>query len=273
MSFTYLFFVVFLGYFTALTLYFVNFEFRKDALLSLAQRVALTTATGHFALFGALLIRSGHFLILTLSESVYLGSLLILLFSFWMERRYQTRFLMLFSLPVVLFLLFFATLLMPQETQAEPYHDPSWLWVHAGLIAGGFAGLLVAASSAVMYLLQSAQLKSKQLGRVFLKLPSLSVLDKLHFTSLSWGVILFSLGILSGLFWAKDIQELGQVMKDPKVTLSFLTCLMYWVVLSLRLGNLRRGQKIAVGTLLALLLLFVTLMSSAYAPSGYHRGL
>ncbi|MGH7198010.1 MAG: hypothetical protein ACREH5_04625, partial [Candidatus Omnitrophota bacterium] len=78
--------------------------------------------------------------------------------------------------------------------------------------------------------------------------------------------------ILSGLAWATEMRELGSVLKDPKVALSFLTCLLYWVILAFRLSALRRGQKIAVGTLLVFALLFVTLLSSTYAPSEFHKG-
>ena len=43
-------------------------------------------------------------------------------------------------------------------------------------------------------------------------------------------------------------------------------------VLSLRFSALRRGKKIAVGTVLVFVLLVGTLMSSYYAPSVFHRG-
>lgn len=147
-----------------------------------------------------------------------------------------------------------------------------WFWIHMGLILSGFTALLVSVFSALMYLLQSAQLKSKKPGWVFLKLPSLNALDRLHFASLSVGVVLFSLGLLSGFLWAREIKGLGEIIKDPKVTLSFLACLMYWIVLSVRLSALRRGQKIAMSTVFIFIFLFITLMSSIYPPSGFHRG-
>ncbi|MBI3315387.1 MAG: hypothetical protein HYZ87_00200, partial [Candidatus Omnitrophica bacterium] len=65
---------------------------------------------------------------------------------------------------------------------------------------------------------------------------------------------------------------LDQVFKDPKVALSFLTGLMYWLILSFRLSALRRGQKIAAGTILIFFLVFITLLSSTYAPSEFHKG-
>ena len=138
----------------------------------------------------------------------------------------------------------------------------SWLWLHLGLILFGLAGLLTAVSSAMMYLLQSAQLKSKHPNNTFFKLPSLDLLDRVHFTSLVWGTLLFSLGLLTGVFWARDLRELGQVFYDRRVILSVAACLLYWGIVGLRYSSLRRGQKIAVGTVFVFILLFVSLVSS-----------
>jgi ABC-type uncharacterized transport system permease subunit len=97
-------------------------------------------------------------------------------------------------------------------------------------------------------------------------------LDRLHFRSLSAGVVLFSLGILSGFLWAKQSREVGELIQDPKVLLSFLTCLLYWMVLGFRMSHVRRGKKIAAGTALVFVLLFVTILSSYYAPTMFHKG-
>ncbi len=146
------------------------------------------------------------------------------------------------------------------------------LWIHLGFMLGGLAGFLTSVACAMMYLFQSSQLKSKHPGKISLKLPSLGTLDKIHFVSLTWGVVLFSLGILSGFFWATNLSAVHQVLREPKVVLSLATCVLYWIVFSVRLSSLRRGQKIALGTMFIFILLFLTLMSSYYAPSGFHKG-
>ena len=148
----------------------------------------------------------------------------------------------------------------------------AWLWIHTVLLVTGLLSLVLAVASALLYLLQSAQIKSKHPGKISFKLPSLDKLDRVHFRYLSAGVIFFSLGLLSGVFWAKNLNEFGQILKDPMAVLSFFTCLMYWVIFSLRLSALRRGQKIAAGTVLAFFLLIVTLMSSGLSSAGFHKG-
>ena len=184
-------------------------------------------------------------------------------FTHFESRHHPARYFVLFSLPVAIFIFLIAVIYLHPMTGAQGGQESSrWLWLHLGLILSGLAGLLTAVSSAMMYLLQSAQLKSKHPGNVFFKLPSLDSLDRAHFVSLVWGSLLFSLGIASGILWAQNLKELGQMLADKKVILSFATCLMYWGILFLRFSSLRRGQKIAIGTVCVFILLFVTIVSS-----------
>ena len=267
---TTLFLVVFLGYFIGWIFYFVNFEFQKEVFFAWARKTVLAALFFHAFFLAAFFWRGQVPAPANLTE--YAVPLLIVLISLFMEWRYGARFLMLFSLPIVLLISLLAIIRSGQAPDVALSTDSGWFWFHIGFILTGLAGLLTAGSSAVMYLLQSSQLKSKHLGNIFLKLPSLDTLDRIHFRSLVWGVVLFSLGILSGLFWAENLKELGQLSQDPKVLLSFLTCAMYWVILSLRLSALRRGHKIVVGTVFIFALLVLTLVSSYYAPAGFHRG-
>lgn len=267
-----LFLIVFAGYLISFLLYFMNFELQKESLYIWARGVTFFSLWGHFVFLLSAFLKTGHFAVGNLSEYIEMVSFLILFVSFAMEMQRKAKFLMLFSLPIVLIFCLFAILLAEQKNVAFSAPGSGWLWFHTSFILAGFSSLIISVSSAMMYLLQSSQLKSKHLGKIFLKLPSLNTLDQLHFTSLAWGVVLFSIGMLTGLLWAKTSRELHEVLKDPTVRLSFLTCSMYWIILSFRFSALRRGQKIAAGTVLVFGLLFLTLLSSNYAPTGFHRG-
>ena len=148
----------------------------------------------------------------------------------------------------------------------------AWLWTHLGLILLGLAGIITAILSAALYLWQSRQLKSKHPGPSLMRLPSLDALDRVHFRSLVWGAGLFSMGLLAGVVWASDLRELGALWRDPRAILSLITCLFIWAIVSLRLSPLRRGQKIAAGTLLVFVLLSLTIVSSHIAPGAFHGG-
>ncbi len=263
---------VFFGYLAGLVFYFLSFELQNEALYKPARSIVLASLLVHFALLLFWFLKNPVFPITTLAQTIESVSFLMITTSFIIEWRSKTRFLLLFSLPIVLLFCLLAVLLSRPHEAAVPLQRSTWLWIHTGLILSGFTSLILSVSAAVMYLLQSAQLKSKHPGRMLMKLPPLNTLDRLHFVSLSAGVVLFSLGIASGFIWASEMRGLGEILKDPKVSLSFLTCVMYWTVLCFRLSALRRGQKIALGTVFIFIFLFITLMSSIYAPSGFHRG-
>ncbi len=179
------------------------------------------------------------------------------------SRHHPARYFIFFSLPAAILIFLFAVIyLYHGEGPAVGPESGRWLLLHLGLILCGLAGLLTAVSSAMMYLLQSAQLKSKNPASTLFKLPSLDSLDRVNFVSLVWGTLLFSLGILSGMLWAHDLSKMGSVFYDKKVILSLATCFMYWGILLVRVSSLRRGHKIAVGTVFIFILLFVTIVSS-----------
>lgn len=147
-----------------------------------------------------------------------------------------------------------------------------WLWTHFGLVLAGLACLLTSVLAAALYLWQSRQLKSKHPGWSLMRLPSLEALDRVHFRSLLWGAGLFSVGLLAGVVWATDLDELNGVWRDPRALLSLATCGLAWVIASLRVSALRRGQKIAAGTLVVFVLLSLTIASSYVAPGAFHGG-
>lgn len=270
-----LFFIVFLGYLFSLFLYFLNFETRKEYYYGSARKLIIFSFLLHFIfLVGIFFPQKKGPGIYTLAQYLDIASLFMILACFIVEEKLKTRFLMLFSLPIVLLFCFFAILLEHHARTIQMLPEKSGLlWVHMSLLLSAFTSFIISVSSAVMYLLQSAQLKSKHLGQSFLRLPSLSLLDRVHFVSLFWGVFMFSIGILSGFFLTSQEQRWQDLFRDPKVILSFVTCIMYWVVLSLRMSSMRRGQKIASGTVAIFVLLFLTMMSSFYAPSIFHRGI
>lgn len=147
----------------------------------------------------------------------------------------------------------------------------SWRWIHVGLIVGSMACFFIAVTCAVLYLFQSSQLKSKHVGKVFFKLPSLAVLDRAHFIYSGIGVVFFTLAILSGAFWATFRREPWLMLKEPTVLLSLVTCAFYWVIVGMRASAFTRGKKIAAGTVVIFLLLFLTVLSTYCPISVFHH--
>lgn len=264
------FWIIFAGYFLSWMITFVNFESPKEYFWGWQKKILAASLLMHFGIVICYAARGSETVVRLLELA---APFLILVAAYALEWKTRIRFFMLFALPGALLV----TLLVILHRQIKPdlhqWTESAFFWAHILFVLAGLAGFFLALFSALMYLLQSRQLKSKRPGNFFVKLPALDVLDRIHFRSLVWGDILFTLGILSGLFWATHLRELGPLFLDPKVLLSFLTCGVYWLIISLRLSSLRRGQKIVAGTLVAFGLMFATLAASYVMPSAYHRGL
>ncbi len=260
-------------YFLCLCATFLNFELKNDLVSIWGRRFLWAGFIAQSAWFSFRCMHGHSPRLATLSGELYITSFLIVLATLFMEWRFKTWFLTLFSMPLSLALLFTGILLSDRAQSVSPELREKWIIVHATLILTGFAALVISAASAAMYLLQAKQLKSKHLGRIFSKLPSLSKLDRMHFLTLFFGVVFFTAGILGGFLRAGQLKGLSNLLADPKVLLSIWTCFLYWVVLGVRLSTLRKEQKIAMSTVALCIFLVLTLVSELGSRGGFHKGI
>ncbi len=139
------------------------------------------------------------------------------------------------------------------------------LVVHIVLAVLGCAALALTFCAGVMYLIQERQLKSKQPGALFQRLPSLWVLDKLNARALVLGLPLLTQGVITGSVWAKAVR--GSYLNWSVTSVPIL---LAWVLYVLLLGGRYRlgwqGKKAASaavsGFLLVLIAYFVHTSSS-----------
>src|SRR3989338_1402445 len=110
-----------------------------------------------------------NFLLFLAAFAFYFATLAFC-FTHFESRHHPARYFIFFSLPVAILIFLIAVIhLHPMTGAGLEGHSRQWLALHLGLILSGLAGLLTAVSSAMMYLLQSAQLKSKHPGKTFFK--------------------------------------------------------------------------------------------------------
>ena len=121
--------------------------------------------------------------------------------------------------------------------------------VHVAAIYLSYIMFLVAAIAAVLYLIQDSNIKHKHLGLVFNGLPDLSLLDQLTYKSISLGFPMLTLGIVSGLLWAKTVEGTYWDLNIKQVS-ALVIWLLYAVILHVRLSAKIRGRKVAVLTIL-----------------------
>jgi ABC-type uncharacterized transport system permease subunit len=183
----------------------------------------------------------------TLSLCAFLFAL-VFLFVDW---RYDFA-----STSVALFpLVFLMTLVAQMEQPVSAWTDvrvrDAWLIVHIILVLAGYAALLLTAVSAVFYLIQERRLKTKKSPAVLEKLPPLGTLDNLISSSMGFGFVFITLGVVFGVLWA--FIELGtRWVGNASITLSFVTWGLCLFMIFMRASAGWRGRKAALMSLTVL---------------------
>lgn len=197
------------------------------------------------------------------------------IFTLWSSRRYQVPALLGFVLP----LLALTTLVAFLQVAAADALGPlavlrldAWLWLHASFSLMAVGALMLASTTGVVYLLQERQVKSRRPGALFRRLPSLDDCDRLEHRSLSWGFVMLTVGIMSGLMWIWSSPDLRWTW-DLTRGLALAGWLLYLVVLYTRWAVGWRGRKAAYltvvgGLSIAGILLEVLLLSGRFHPGS-----
>ncbi len=168
-----------------------------------------------------------------------------------------------------------ALLLMAAEVLPAPAGHPApllkslWVTVHVIAMLLGYGLLAVTFLGGVLYLVQDRQLRIKNLGPVFKRLPSLSRLDQLCQGALLSGFTLMTVGLILGAVYAQ-LSRGAYWSWDPKEVWALITWLMYAALLHTRLVSGWRGRRGAwLATAAFACLLFTFLVVGIWWPS-YH---
>jgi cytochrome c-type biogenesis protein CcsB len=220
----------------------------------------------HGAFFAVRWAESGRIPITNFYEAAsFLGLGMMLVFLI-MEFRVRIAALGSFMLPLVLVLMVPVLLLPSEIKELNPLLKSGWLGVHTTFAVLGDAAFAFACIVSIMYLVQERQLKAKNLGAIFHRLPSLDVMDTLGYKALTLGWPLFTLGMITGSIWANSAW--GTYWSwDPKETWSLITWVIYLALLHLRTIGWR-GRKMAVLSIVG----FAFVLVSFYVVSRVNIG-
>ena len=159
--------------------------------------------------------------------------------------RFQRKVIGAFVLPIVLLTALAAASLPKGPAVLSPGFRNTWVWLHVTFVLLGSAALALTCGVGLMYLLQERQLKSKSLGVMYYRLPSLDFLDGLGHRALLVGFPLLTAGLITGAIQSQAAR--GQIlMWDPTQLLSLVTWVIYAGLLQARLTAGWRGRKAAL---------------------------
>src|SRR2546426_4573890 len=150
-----------------------------------------------------------------------------------------------------------------------PVLDSAWLPIHVVLSVLGDAVFALAFSASLLYLVQERRLKARRAPAALRYLPSLETLDRVNYRCLVWGLILLTLGIVSGIVWAHTAW--GRFWSsDPKLVFSLVTWGIYVVLLQGRMTAGWRGRWAATLTIAGFAVIVISLVGVNVLALGQH---
>jgi ABC-type transport system involved in cytochrome c biogenesis permease subunit len=174
----------------------------------------------------------------------------------------------LFVLPLVLGLTVLAGVERGQESGTEAgqghellsFHgEYFWQMVHGWLMLLAAVGICVGFVASVMYLVQVHRLKAKTPPGKGVRLLSLERLEAMSRRALVLAFPLLTAGILVGVALLLKNREALSGWEDPKLLSAAVLWLVFAIVVYLRYASGARGRQVAVLTIVAFVLLVLSL--------------
>lgn len=222
----------------------------------------------HIAFLAASYARHGLVPTADIYQALALMSLIVVLvFLATARTRPRLRVLGAFITPVTL-LLFLGAAFRGESVGPVPEHVRSvMLPVHVAVNVVGLAAFALAFAAAIAYLIQERQLRRKQLGGLFERLPALDVLDSLGLRAVLVGFLFLTVGVITGTVWAARLSSSAFALTAAQAV-GVLAWLLFASVLFLRVAAGWRGRKAAIGTMLGFLCTMAVLVGYVLRADG-----
>jgi len=151
----------------------------------------------------------------------------------------------------------------------EPVLKAGWIYIHIPLMILSMACLTITFITAIMYLLQERQLKSKKTSFLLERLPSLEAAEEISYKSLWFGFFLLTLGMVTGMIWSKYLR--GKYWSwDYKEIWALVTWALYAILLHGRMLSAWRGRKAAYLAIVGFVLILFTFAGVSLIFKVYH---
>jgi cytochrome c-type biogenesis protein CcsB len=256
-------------YFLATLIWLGYLWIPKDQLHRLGSWVVGIGWCGHSLALILQTVTYGFFPVANLGGTVSLFSWTLVTAFLILNWRYPVKVLGALATPMA-GLMLGGSLILPRADKIPPMLQSAWLTFHIAAALLGNATFTLAFLGAILYLVQEHQLKSKNFGFFYKRLPSLEMLDTLNYYCINVGFLLLTLGIISGSLYAQ--YTMGVFWQwDPKETVTLIAWLLYAGLLHERLVVGWRGRRAALMAIAGFLVLMVAFVGADFWQRGYHR--
>jgi ABC-type transport system involved in cytochrome c biogenesis permease subunit len=264
-------------YAAAGVVYAIHFARREPAIGRAATTLLLFAALSHTFVIGMQTMEVRHVPFANVSRLVSSFVWVLALSYLYLELTTDERAMGVFILPILVGLQTIPVL-NPGVEKADPLLDSPWFWVHIASLLFAYASFALAAMLGLTYVLQFKEIKKKQLGYFYTRLPSLHVLDAMNSRAVVIGWLFLTIGVVVGVVWAAQARALtpGNVnlqemsLDDPKIFIAVLS----WAVYSFQMVARRTlgwtGRRSAWLSALGFVIILLNFLPVSYFVTTSH---
>ena len=215
--------------------YAVHFSKRDPKVGRAATTLLLAGALAHTFVIGMQTMEVWNAPFAGAARAVSTFVWLLALSYLYTELTSDERAMGVFILPVLVVLQAVPALAAPATSGPDPLLDSPWFWVHMLSLLFAYASFALAGVLGLTYVLQFKEIKKKNLGFFYTRLPSLQVLDTMNSRAVAVGWAFLSLGVIVGVIWATQAQAALPTdpraqafsIQDPKILVTIVTWVVY----------------------------------------------
>jgi cytochrome c-type biogenesis protein CcsB len=266
-----LFFKVAAAFYCLGTLAYLTYVIFPERVISRSALLIISLGfASHTVAFLARSVEAGYLPVTNLYESLSFFAWMVTGLLLLGHLKYRIHILGALLAPIALIFMLFALALPKEILPLAPVLRSFWHPFHVFFAFMGNAVFTLAFCCGVMYLIQEHRVKTKKLGAITERLPSLTVLDDLNYRCLTVGFPLLTLGIITGAIWAE--YAWGRYWGwDPKETWSLITWILFAAQLHQRLTVGWRGRKAAIMAIAGFFAALFTFLGVNLLLPGLHN--
>ena len=213
-------------------------------------------------------IQEGYFPLSNLYESLIFLAWSLSLFSILLETRTRSRLVGSILTPILFFLSYFASIILPIDMQKAsplvPSLQSNWLMMHVSMMMVSYATLLVGSLLSILYLVFFNYKKYRSFGSSLLEM-----IDLWSYRIIALGFPFLTIGIISGAVWANEAW--GSYWSwDPKETWALITWLTFAIYLHFRIIKGWGQEKAAIIGLIGFFIIWVCYLGVNFLSKGLH---
>jgi ABC-type uncharacterized transport system permease subunit len=230
--------------------YAMQFSSRTLNTSRAASTWLIMAAFAHTFIIGMETMRVGHVPFAGATSAISTFVWLLALSYLYIEFTTGERSMGVFILPL-LAALQVIPVVNPMTEERSPLLEGALFGVHVSSLLFAYASFALACVLGITYVLQFKEIKAKDLGFFYDRLPPLQVLDEMNLRAVKIGWVFLTIGLIVGAIWASQIRPSGDLrvnamtLADPKIFIAVLS----WAVYSFELYAQRaigwRGRRAA----------------------------